>query len=815
MSGSGFKDIEQKWRKRWEDTRLYAVREDDPRPKFYCLDMFPYPSGSGLHVGHWRGYVLSDVYARYYMMKGHKVLHPMGWDAFGAPAEDHALRTGTHPRTNTVENINNIRRQLGEIGACYDWSREVDTTDPDFYKWTQWIFLKWFEKGLAYREKAPVNWCTTCQAVLTNEEARQLPCGRGGCNLTTRELVQWKVRITAYADRLLEDLDTLDWPEKVKTMQRNWIGKSHGARVRFRALAPGGDEHDLDIFTTRADTLFGATYMVLAPEHPLVETLTTPEQKDAVSAYRAAAAARSEADRMAEEKEKTGVALGTFAVNPVNQEKIPLFIADYVLMGYGTGAIMAVPAHDQRDYAFAKTHGLPIRYVISPENAQAPPEGCYEGEGLLINSESYNGMAHKDAALRITEDLSRDSLGELTVQYRLRDWLFSRQRYWGEPIPIIICPDCGEVGVPEDQLPVRLPDVESYQPTHTGESPLANIHDWVNVPCPKCGAAAKRETNTMPTWAGSSWYYLRYCDPHNAAVLADPGKLKHWMPVDLYVGGVEHAILHLLYARFYTKFLFDMGVVDFEEPFKKLFNQGMITRKNEATGELLKMSKSKGNVVNPDELVEKYGADTIRLYELFIGPPEAESEWSDAGVEGVFRFLKRANTWAADVATRPAGEEPQGQLKRRHRLVREFEERLLGFRTNTLVSTLMEYLNDALALEKQGELATRETALAFVRVLAPMAPHLAEELHETLGGTDSVFLSGWPGFDEALSFEDTVTIAVQVSGKLRASFETPRGCPKEELEKTALNHEKVQPWLQGKTPRKIVVVPDRIVNIVM
>ncbi len=811
---SGFQDIERKWRQKWDDDGLYTVHEDDPRPKFYCLDMFPYPSGSGLHVGHWRGYVLSDVYARFHMMQGRKVLHPMGWDAFGAPAEDHAIKTGTHPRDNTVQNIDNIRRQLKEIGACYDWSREVDTTDPDFYRWTQWIFLKWFEQGLAYRDRAPVNWCTTCSAVLTNEEARQLPCGRGGCNLTTKELVQWKVKITAYADRLLDGLEDLDWPEKVKIMQRNWIGKSHGSRVRCRALSPDGGEHDLDVFTTRADTLFGATYMVLAPEHPLVDTLTAPEQKAAVAAYRQQVAAMSEADRMAETKDKTGVALGAVAVNPVNQEKIPLFIADYVLMGYGTGAIMAVPAHDERDHAFAKQHGLPIRPVVVPAEGEVP-DGCHSGEGVLINSDAYTGLENKKAAIKITEDLSREGLGELTVQYRLRDWLFSRQRYWGEPIPIVICESCGEVAVPEEDLPVRLPDVESYQPTATGESPLSAIDDWVNVPCPKCQKPARRETNTMPTWAGSSWYYLRYCDPHNGAALASPEALRHWMPVDLYVGGVEHAILHLLYARFYTKFLHDIGVVTFDEPFRKLFNQGMITRKSETTGELLKMSKSKGNVVNPDDLVNQYGTDTIRLYELFIGPPEAESEWSDAGVEGVFRFLKRAMTWAQEVINRPDAEEPEGQLKRRHRLVREFQERLESFRTNTLVSTVMEYLNDVQDLEKKGSLATRDTLSTFARVLAPMAPHLAEEMFSWLDEKQSVFLASWPTFDKELSYEDNVTIAVQVNGKVRATFDVPRGTSKDALQEQALSLDRIKEFLDGKEPKKVIAVPDRIVNVVV
>ena len=602
-----FKEIEEKWRKIWEENPVNPP--DDSKPKYYCLDMFPYPSGNGLHVGHWRGYVLSDVISRQKLMEGYELLHPMGWDAFGLPAENYAIKTGTHPSEATKKSISNIKRQVNDIAAIYDWDKEINTTDPEYYKWTQWIFIQMFKNGLAYEKEMPLNWCPNCKAVLANEEATNGVCDRCGATVTKKNLRQWMLRITKYADRLLNDLDKLDWPEKVKKMQSDWIGKSYGAEIDFPV---DGTDKAIKVYTTRPDTLYGATFMVLSPEHPIVKDITTAEYKDAMDKYCYEASTKSNVSRMTD-KEKTGVFTGSYGINPLNGAKTPIWVSDYVLADYGTGAIMCVPAHDDRDFEFAKKFDLPIIQVISKDGKEVENlTEAYTEPGIMINSNEFNGMKSEDAKKKVPDYMEEKGFGKKTVNFKLRDWVFSRQRYWGEPIPLIHCEKCGTVPVPEDQLPVILPNVKSYKPTDTGESPLAAIDEWVNTTCPCCGGPAKRETNTMPQWAGSSWYYLRYCDNHNDKELASKEALKKWLPVDMYVGGVEHAVLHLLYARFYTKFLHDIGVVDFDEPFKRLFNQGMITKDG------AKMSKNKGNVVSPDETVENYGCDSLRMYELFI-----------------------------------------------------------------------------------------------------------------------------------------------------------------------------------------------------
>jgi len=803
-----FDQIEGRWRKYWADTALYEARDDDPRPKYYCLDMFPYPSGSGLHVGHWRSYVLPDAWSRYMLLRGFNVLHPMGWDAFGLPAENDAIKKGIHPAANTRGNIANFKRQLIEMSPMYDWSREIDTTDPDYYKWTQWIFVQMFRKGLAYRASMPINWCPSCKTGLANEEVVGGECERCGTPVGKKDMRQWMLRITAYAERLLSGLDALDWPEKVKTMQRNWIGRSEGAQVTFTAADSGGKKHPLEIFTTRPDTLFGATYMVLAPEHPLVDVLTAEDRRSDVRSYVDEARAASEIDRTAATLDKTGLFTGAYAINPVNGDKIPVWIADYVLIGYGTGAIMAVPAHDERDYAFAKKFGLEIREVVSSDQGVA--DQAWVGDGTMVRSGEFDGLGAQEGRKAVTAWLEKRKLGRGTVHYRLRDWVFSRQRYWGEPIPIIHCPSCGEVPVHESDLPVRLPEVERYEPTGTGESPLAAIEDWVRVPCPECGAEGRRETDTMPQWAGSSWYFLRYGSPHEGGTLiSDAGK--HWLPVDMYVGGVEHAILHLLYARFFTMFLHDIGVVDFSEPFTRLFNQGMITRLGK-NGRVEKMSKSKGNVVNPDELVESHGCDSLRLYELFVGPPEMDAEWNDRGIDGVHRFLKRAWSWVLAYNGEWSPTPSRPMLVGRHLLVRSVTERLDTFRLNTVVSALMEFLNEALRLEEAPDL---ETVEAFLIVISPFAPHFAEELWRLTGHEPSIFGQSWPSWDPEYTTFGTATVAVQINGKVRGTVEVETDAPEENVVEAARRDEAIRRHLDGRAIRKIVYVPNKILNLVV
>ena len=792
--------IEKKWRAYWEEHPINV--NDGKKEKYYCLDMFPYPSGNGLHVGHWRGYVISDVWSRYKLMHGYYVIHPMGWDAFGLPAENYAIKMGVHPAKSTAENIKNIKRQINEIAAIYDWDMEVNTTDPKFYKWTQWIFVQMFKKGLAYEKEMPINWCPSCKTGLANEEVVNGKCERCGADVTKKNLKQWMLRITDYADRLLNDLDKLDWPEKVKKMQTDWIGKSYGAEVNFKV---DGSDDVITVYTTRPDTLYGATFMVLAPEHALAKKLATDEQRAAVEDYIYQTSLRSSVDRL-QDKEKTGVFTGSYAINPLNGAKVPIWLSDYVLADYGTGAIMCVPAHDDRDFEFAKKFDIPIIQVISRDGKEIEnmTEAYTEASGIMINSGDWNGMESAVLKKEAPEMIEKMGFGKKTVNYKLRDWVFSRQRYWGEPIPIVHCPDCGAVPVPEDQLPLLLPDVESYQPTGTGESPLAAITDWVNTTCPCCGKPAKRETNTMPQWAGSSWYFLRYVDNKNDKELVSREKADKYLPVDMYIGGVEHAVLHLLYSRFYTKFLYDIGVIDFDEPFHRLFNQGMITGKNG-----IKMSKSKGNVVSPDDLVRDYGCDSLRLYELFVGPPELDSEWDDRGIEGVYRFISRFWKLVMDQKDQDV-KETKELIRLRNRLVYDVTTRLENFSLNTVISAFMEYNNKLIELSRKGGV-DKKTLETFVQLLAPFAPHISEELHHELGNENSVFETGWPTYDEAAMEDDEVEIAVQINGKTRAVISIPKDIAKEEA--LAKGKEALGDKLTGNVIKEIYV-PGKIINIV-
>ena len=796
------KEVEKKWTKNWEEHPINV--NDGKKPKYYCLDMFPYPSGNGLHVGHWRGYVISDVWSRYKMLKGYYIIHPMGWDAFGLPAENYAIKMGEHPAKSTADNINHIREQIKQIAAVYDWDMEVNTTDPAFYKWTQWIFVKMFKAGLAYEKEMPINWCPSCKTGLANEEVVNGCCERCGSPVTKKNLKQWMLKITSYADRLLEDLDKLDWPEKVKKMQTDWIGRSYGAEIDFKV---DGRDESIKVYTTRPDTLYGATFMVLAPEHEMASRLATPEQKKAVDEYIFQASMKSNVDRL-QDKEKTGVFTGSYAIDPINGAKVPIWLSDYVLADYGTGAIMCVPAHDDRDFEFAKKFDIPIVQVIAPDGKENPNlTEAYTGPGIMINSGEFNGMKSEDAKAKVPDIMEERGLGKKKTQYKLRDWVFSRQRYWGEPIPIVHCEKCGCVPVPEEELPLLLPDVESYQPTGTGESPLAAIDSWVNTTCPCCGGPAKRETNTMPQWAGSSWYFLRYVDNKNDKELVSKEKADKYLPVDMYIGGVEHAVLHLLYSRFYTKFLHDIGVVDFDEPFVKLFNQGMITGKNG-----IKMSKSKGNVVSPDDLVRDYGCDSLRMYELFVGPPELDSEWDERGIDGVNRFLNRF--WNVVLDSKEANVAPTKEMEKlRHKMVYDITSRLESFSLNTVVSGFMEYTNKMIALAKKEGGIDKETLETAVTLLAPFAPHLCEELWSQLGHDTSVFEGGntWPEFDENKMADDEKEIAVQINGKTKCVVTLPVDVDKETA--IAAGKEALGDKLKG-TIVKEIYVPGRIINIV-
>lgn len=795
--------IEKKWQAYWDEEKTFKLVEDPQKPKFYALDMFPYPSGAGLHVGHPEGYTATDIVSRYKRMKGFQVLHPMGWDAFGLPAEQHALDTGEHPRDITIRNINNFRRQIKSLGFSYDWEREINTTDPNYYKWTQWIFLQLYKNGLAYVDEVAVNWCPALGTVLANEEVIDGKSERGGHPVERRPMKQWMLKITAYADRLLEDLDELDWPESIKEMQRNWIGRSEGAHVHFTI---DGYEDTFTVFTTRPDTLFGATYAVLAPEHPFVEKITTAEQKEAVEAYLDQIKSKSDLERTDLAKDKTGVFTGAYAINPVNGERMPIWIADYVLMSYGTGAIMAVPAHDERDYEFAVKFELPIKEVVAGGDVS---KEAYTGDGEHVNSDFLNGLDKEEAISNMIQWLQANEKGEKQVTYRLRDWLFSRQRYWGEPIPVIHWEDGTTTAVPEDQLPLVLPKTTEIKPSGTGESPLANIDDWVNVVDPETGKKGRRETNTMPQWAGSCWYYLRYIDPTNSEALADADKLKEWLPVDIYIGGAEHAVLHLLYARFWHKFLYDIGVVPTKEPFQKLFNQGMILGENNE-----KMSKSKGNVVNPDEIVESHGADTLRLYEMFMGPLDASIAWSTKGLDGARRFLDRVWRLLVDdngELSSKVQESNDTTLERvYHQTVKKVTEDYEGLRFNTGISQLMVFINDAYKVD----VLPKQYVEGFVKLLAPICPHTTEELWSKLGHEDTISYEAWPAFDEAKLVDDEVEIVVQINGKVRAKVNVPAEASREELQDIAMANEDVQEFIEGKTVRKVIAVPGKLVNIV-
>lgn len=794
------KAVEQKWRKNWEADPVNV--NDGKKPKYYCLDMFPYPSGNGLHVGHWRGYVISDVWSRYKMLQGYYLIHPMGWDAFGLPAENYAIKMGVHPAKSTAENVSNIKRQINEIAAIYDWDMEVNTTDPNFYKWTQWIFVKMFKAGLSYEKEFPINWCPSCKTGLANEEVVNGACERCGTPVTKKNLRQWMLKITAYADRLLSDLDKLDWPEKVKKMQSDWIGKSHGAEVDFKV---DGTDNAITVYTTRPDTLYGATFMVLAPEHAMAKELATDETRAEVEDYIFKASMKSSVDRL-QDKEKTGVFTGSYAINPINGAKVPIWLSDYVLADYGTGAIMCVPAHDDRDFEFATKFGIPIVQVIAKDGKEIENmTEAYTEPGIMINSGEFNGMSSLDAKRDLPSRLEDRGIGKVTTNYKLRDWVFSRQRYWGEPIPIVHCEHCGAVPVPEDQLPLTLPEVESYQPTGTGESPLAGIDEWVNTTCPVCGAPAKRETNTMPQWAGSSWYFLRYVDSHNNEELVSKEKADKLLPVDMYIGGVEHAVLHLLYSRFYTKFLNDIGVVDFDEPFTKLFNQGMITGKNG-----IKMSKSKGNVVSPDDLVNDYGCDSLRMYELFVGPPELDAEWDDRGIDGVYRFINRFWNLVMDNKDKNMAASKE-MVKIRHRMVHDITQRLESFNLNTVISGFMEYNNKMIDLAKKEGGIDQETLETAVILLSPFAPHLSEELWEELGNSGSVFKNQWPVHDEDAMKDDEIEVPVQINGKTKAVINVPAEISKEDA--IAAGKEAVADKLTG-TIVKEIYVPKKIINIV-
>ncbi|SDC26239.1 leucine--tRNA ligase [Shouchella lonarensis] len=796
--------IEQKWQRYWDELQTFKTKEEGDAPAFYVLDMFPYPSGSGLHVGHPEGYTATDILARMKRMQGYNVLHPMGWDAFGLPAEQYALDTGNHPADFTAENVATFKRQMKELGFSYDWSREINTTDPSYYKWTQWIFIKLYEKGLAYIDEVAVNWCPALGTVLANEEVIDGVSERGGHPVERRPMKQWVLKITEYAERLLADLDELDWPESLKEMQRNWIGKSEGAEVTFPV-----EDHEVRVFTTRADTLFGATYVVLAPEHALVDQITTKAQKEAVEAYKKQVATKSDLERTELAKEKSGVFTGAYATNPVNGEKIPVWLADYVLASYGTGAVMAVPAHDERDYDFARTFSLPIREVVAGGNIN---EAAYTEDGTHINSDFLNGLTNEAAIAEMIAWLEENKKGTRKVTYRLRDWLFSRQRYWGEPIPMIHWEDGSMTPVPEEELPLELPELSVFKPSGTGESPLANATDWLTVTDPKTGMKGRRETNTMPQWAGSSWYYLRYIDPHNDKALADPEKLKKWLPVDTYIGGVEHAVLHLLYARFWHKVLYDIGVVPTKEPFQKLFNQGMILGENNE-----KMSKSKGNVVNPDDIVRSHGADTLRLYEMFMGPLEASVTWSTNGLDGARRFLERVWRLIVQEETGELSEKVQDTegetafVRTYHQTVKKVTEDFTALRFNTGISQLMVFVNEG---NKQAVLP-KTLIEGFVKLLSPVAPHLAEELWQRLGYRETIAYAEWPTHDEALLVDNEIEVVVQINGKVKAKLTVAKDVSREEMAEIAQADEKVQTAIGDKSIRKVIAVPGKLVNIVV
>lgn len=801
--GYNHKEIEKKWQNYWADNKTFKTSDNLGQKKFYALDMFPYPSGAGLHVGHPEGYTATDIVSRYKRMQGYNVLHPMGWDAFGLPAEQYALDTGNDPREFTKQNIQTFKRQIQELGFSYDWDREVNTTDPEYYKWTQWIFIQLYNKGLAYVDEVAVNWCPALGTVLSNEEVVDGVSERGGHPVYRRPMKQWVLKITEYADRLLEDLDELDWPESIKDMQRNWIGRSEGASVSFKV---DNSDESIDVFTTRPDTIYGTTFLVLSPEHALVNKISSADKLETVKQYQEEASKKSDLERTDLAKDKSGVFTGAYAINPLTGKKLPIWIANYILSSYGTGAVMAVPAHDERDYEFASKFNLPINEVIAGGDIQ---KEAYTGVGEHINSGELNGLDNETAISKAIELLVAKGAGEKKVNYKLRDWLFSRQRYWGEPIPVIHWEDGTMTTVPEEELPLLLPETDEIKPSGTGESPLANIDEFVNVIDEKTGMKGRRETNTMPQWAGSCWYYLRYIDPHNSNMLADPEKLKHWLPVDLYIGGVEHAVLHLLYARFWHKVLYDLGVVPTKEPFQKLFNQGMILGEGNE-----KMSKSKGNVVNPDDIVDSHGADTLRLYEMFMGPLDAAIAWSENGLDGSRRFLDRV--WRlfinedGSLSNKIVENNDNGLDKVYNQTVKKVTEDFNTLNFNTAISQLMVFINDCY----KAETIYQPYAEGFVKMLAPIAPHIGEELWDRLGNEDTITYQPWPTYDESLLVDSEVEIVVQVNGKVRAKLNIPKDTSKDEMEALALKDENVKLSIEGKDIKKVIAVPQKLVNIV-
>lgn len=836
MSKYPFNEIETKWQKYWEDNKTFKTIEDESFPKekrSYVLDMFPYPSGAGLHVGHPEGYTATDIYCRYLRMNGYNVLHPMGFDSFGLPAENYAIKTGTHPYVTTQRNIDNFRRQIKSLGFSYDWDREISTCDSDYYKWTQWIFLQLYKKGLAYEAFTPINWCPNCKTGLANEEVKEGRCERCGTKVEKKNIRQWMLKITSYADKLLKGLDDLDWPESVKAMQRNWIGRSEGASVLFKLEK--SDDY-LEVFTTRCDTLFGATYMVIAPEHPLVNKITTEEQKEKVAKYLNEAKHKSDLERTDLAKDKTGVFSGSYAINPINGKLLPIWIADYVLISYGTGAIMAVPAHDERDWEFAKKFNLPIIEVLKGKcDVQ---EKAWTEDGLHVNSGFLDGLNKKDAIEKVLTFLEENKCGHKAVNYKLRDWVFSRQRYWGEPIPLVHCPECGIVPLEEKDLPLLLPQVNKYEPSGTGESPLVNVDEWVNCTCPKCGGKAKRETNTMPQWAGSCWYYLRYIDPKNSTRFVSQEKENYWLPVNLYVGGAEHAVLHLLYSRFWHHVLYDLGLVSTPEPFKRLVNQGMITsfayqRANktlvpsdlveekdgkyyskedgeELTQVIAKMSKSLKNVVNPDDFIRDYGADSVRMYEMFMGPLTESKPWATQGFIGVYRFLDKV--WKLATEKEIKDIEPTKEVEKlMHKTIKKVTQDTSSLNFNTAISQMMVFVNELSKTPILPKVALENLVL----LLSPYTPHLAEELWQMLGHEPSVSKESWPLWNEEKTKDEEIELVIQINGKLRARIKTSAQSSKEDLLNTAKNDETVQKWLEGKEIIKEIVVPGKLVNIVV
>ena len=797
------KSIEKKWQRYWKREKIFEAKDKSTKPKFYCLDMFPYPSAYGLHVGHLKGYTISDVIAKKRMMEGLNVLHPMGWDAFGLPAENFAIKTKIHPAITTKKSISTIKKQLISVGLGYDWKKEISSCEPEYYKWTQWMFLQLYKAGLVYRKKAAVNFCPSCKTVLANEQVIDGHCERCDTLVEKKYLEQWFLKITAYAERLLKDLDKIDWPKKIKIMQRNWIGKSGGTEIKFLI---SNSRLLINVFTTRVDTLFGCTYVVIAPEHPLIEKLKSEIKNwKEVEKYIAEAKKKTEIERLAEDKEKTGIEIqGIKAINPVNNREAPIYVADYVLMEYGTGAIMAVPAHDRRDFIFAKKHNLSIIEVIKSEDGKSSIEKeTFEEDGILINSGIFNGLKSTKAREEITKHLEKRNLAKKAVYYKLRDWLISRQRYWGAPIPIIYCPRCGQVPVLEKDLPVKLPEIKDFKPTGKGESPLAKLEKFTKVKCPRCNRLAKRETDTMDTFVCSSWYFFRYTDPKNKKEFASKEKIKRWLPVDLYIGGAEHAYLHLLYARFLTKVLKDLGYIDFDEPFSKLFNQGTVYYQG------AKMSKSKGNVVNPDEIIKKYGADTLRLYELFIGPADQASEWSNKGIMGCYRFLQKI--WRLREKIKKVKNRNLSLMKLVHQTIKIVTEHIENFRFNTAISSLMILVN---RMEKEKQLSIDDYQL-LIKLLAPFAPHISEELWQGLDHKKSIFFQSWPKYKPSLIKEEKFTLFIQINGKFRDKVELKTGISKQEVEKIVFSREKVKKWIKNKEVKKIIFVPERLINLVI